>query len=603
MLHHQSSRKSLASDGSGYVIPPVVPFTPRENWQDPVPHPGILDLDTASRHAKTDLTAFISRQLRPVVDSARLQLAAARSAPLRRQSAVDFSKLREYRTSDHGGRVHVLVTDAPPLLPAVQRGQDLTPEEVQTRHARQDSRRLKYRLQRTAARLRPSERVALCHRLVHNSAAGVRVLRSQDGRAHLDGVQTCGSVWMCPVCAAKITEKRRQELQTMIDAHRANGGQLLFLTLTIPHQRHDVLTAPALRKTQRVRHVEISRDTGEIIQECGYEIVCPLTGELIERGGRRSKRVPTGEVVEFVTEHIDRVNGGRLVPGAGGDLVFEASGIVPRLTSAYRRFMSGRAALSQLLNGDDGRADYVGSVRALEVTHGRNNGFHPHLHTLILVNRDLTDTELTRLERRLFVHWSRSVAAEGLGQISRHGLRLERPRVAGDVDPITQYLIKWGAAEELSKLHTKGANAVPDPKKGASPWQLLAAAADGDLRAGAIWQEYATAFKGRRQLVYSHGLREKFGLGKEKTDEELADAPADEREQYELVYQIERPEWIAVRACGDRATLLDLAEYGRVQVAAYIAECLKQFEDQYGPLGVVRREDSILEAASWSETG
>lgn len=604
MGQHQVSRTTRFADKSGSVTEPLTPFMPRKNWHLDVEHPGVDDFYTASRRAKTDITAVIARRSAPVVTPERLQLAAARSRPLRRKAAVDWSKLRAYSDEKLGLVGRVLVTDAPPTLPARERIQDLTSEDVEARHARQDSRRMKYRLQRMAAKLRPSERVACCHRMVKDSAAGVRILRSKDGRAYFDGVQTCGSVWLCPVCAAKITERRRNELQELIDAHRVAGGSLLFLTLTIPHQRHDVLTAPAMRKVKKVQEIEICKDTGEVVREVAYRLVDPTTGEVLEKISSRkaAKLSPTGEIVTVESEHIERVNGGRLIPDADGGLVFEASGIVPRLTSAYRRFMSGRGALSQLLNGDQG-AEYVGSVRALEVTHGRNNGYHPHLHVLLLVDRELSDDELSDLDRQLLCKWARAVEAEGMGEISRHGLRLERPKVAGDIDELTQYVIKWGAAEELSKLHTKkaGMNLHGNGKKGLSPWELLAAAADGDLYAAGIWKEYAAAFKGRRQLVYSHGLRKRYGLAKEKTDEELSDAP--EPEQHEEVHTVTKPQWIALRACGDRATVLDLAEYGTRQVLGYLAECVTQFEAEYGPLGVVRAESSILEAASWSDSG
>lgn len=60
-------------------------------------------------------------------------------------------------------------------------------------------------------------------------------MRHADGSHSLSNLETCGSVWACPVCAAKIGEGRRQELEKLVDAHLAAGGPIYLLTLTIPH--------------------------------------------------------------------------------------------------------------------------------------------------------------------------------------------------------------------------------------------------------------------------------------------------------------------------------------------------------------------------------
>ena len=58
-------------------------------------------------------------------------------------------------------------------------------------------------------------------------------------------VVKCGSVWICPVCSAKIVSGRRQELSDFIDRVYAAGPDYVvsMLTLTIPHQRTDDLSS------------------------------------------------------------------------------------------------------------------------------------------------------------------------------------------------------------------------------------------------------------------------------------------------------------------------------------------------------------------------
>lgn len=96
------------------------------------------------------------------------------------------------------------------------------------------NREARYQLQRAAQGLLPQERVAHCLRSTM-SASGVAVYSSANG-ASFGNLTTCGSVWHCPICSAKITEGRRQELQGAINIWAANGGMVYLMSLTFPHQ-------------------------------------------------------------------------------------------------------------------------------------------------------------------------------------------------------------------------------------------------------------------------------------------------------------------------------------------------------------------------------
>lgn len=86
--------------------------------------------------------------------------------------------------------------------------------------------------------LEPKEqkRVCWCHRAPRGEAMGV--WRQVDGgNARLSGVTTCGSVWHCPVCAAKICEARRRDLSTaMATWMNCEGGGAFLVTKTFPHE-------------------------------------------------------------------------------------------------------------------------------------------------------------------------------------------------------------------------------------------------------------------------------------------------------------------------------------------------------------------------------
>lgn len=100
----------------------------------------------------------------------------------------------------------------------------------------------RFALQSVARSILPESRTAKCLR-IRAREANVQVWNSTKHRtAHYGGLQTCGSVWACPVCAAKIAERRRNEIRQAIDMHRAEGGEVQLLTLTTPHTRFDRLS-------------------------------------------------------------------------------------------------------------------------------------------------------------------------------------------------------------------------------------------------------------------------------------------------------------------------------------------------------------------------
>ncbi|MBB1489657.1 protein rep, partial [Oceanospirillum sediminis] len=64
---------------------------------------------------------------------------------------------------------------------------------------------------------------------------------SKTGKHYYGGLATCGSVWACPVCAARIQEVRRVELaEGMASAYKL-GLQPVMVTLTFPHTRKQSL--------------------------------------------------------------------------------------------------------------------------------------------------------------------------------------------------------------------------------------------------------------------------------------------------------------------------------------------------------------------------
>lgn len=291
----------------------------------------------------------------------------------------------------------------------------------------------KWILQQAHKTLNPSRRYLSCFATIRGDRSEVEVRISGDsGRCYLAGLMTCGSVWACPVCAAKIQAVRAEELKQAIRTAKALGLTVAMLTLTVPHRIHD--------------------DLGEL-----------LTG---------------------FTGSLGAVTGGRAWKG---------------LRDTY---------------------GIAGYVRALEVTFGFKNGWHPHAHVLLFLN---PDTNLDQLKKDIFPLWEKAVISRGLGAPSAAAMKLDGAEKAHAY--VTKFGREWGVAEELVRSHTKSAR-----EGGYSPFDLLGEYAYGNRketsvkRFGALYREYCDVFHGRRQLQWSQGLKKRL-LGSEgRTDAEIADS-------------------------------------------------------------------------------
>lgn len=320
-----------------------------------------------------------------------------------------------------------------------------------------------------------AERVSTCYRAVVPGRGGVDVLHDPGhSAAHYAGLQTCGSVWLCPVCAAKISERRRVELAEACAAWRelGEGRQLALVTLTLQHH-------------------------------------------------------------------------------AGENL----ADVLKTLQKARRHLVSGREASDfNLVWGIEGQ------VRSLEITHG-DNGWHPHMHVLLFINGETNPTQLQEVFKQ---RWQSAVESEGGYASLQYGcdVRFTDEQIS---DYIAKYgkEPKWTAAHEVTKAISK-----TGIREGRTPMKLLFDYNNGDKRAGRLWIQYACNFKGQRQLFWSHGLRKKLGLAKEKTDEEVA---AEQEETAVILTSLTVGAWRVVLRKEARGELLRIAATGdREAVAAFL---------------------------------
>lgn len=127
----------------------------------------------------------------------------------------------------------------------------------------------RFMLQAVARSFFPKSRLDKCLRL-RASNADIQVWKSKEHQTtHYKGLQTCGSVWRCPICAAKISERRRVEVKQAMDAHKAAGGCVNLLTLTCPHQVKDDLVELLAKQAKALNNFWKDRTVKAIFSEMG----------------------------------------------------------------------------------------------------------------------------------------------------------------------------------------------------------------------------------------------------------------------------------------------------------------------------------------------
>jgi len=333
--------------------------------------------------------------------------------------------------------------------------------DPETGEIRQDRTPAEIRIERSALQsvvrdLLPSSRTAKCMRYVQKDRAAVDVFRSiKYKRAHYGGLQTCASVWACPVCSAKISERRRSDLQALIAAHQAAGGVVLLVTRTVPHKRTDDLGELLARITQAEANYKGHRDYKALLRAFGL----------------------------------------------------------------------------------------VGTVRAVEVTHGEVNGWHPHVHELVFLASPVV---LADIEEELSRIWQGAALRAGLDLPSRaHGLTVE------DGSKAAKYASKWGLESELTQWHRKRGKI-----ESRTPFDLLRSViGDDDAWAAALFIQYVEAFHGRHQLQFSRGLKHRYQVA-EVSDEALCQR---QDEDAVLLGNLDIEAWKVVCKTNQRGALLEVA--------------------------------------------
>ncbi len=94
-------------------------------------------------------------------------------------------------------------------------------------------------LQEIARESLPDNRVSVCFRHLIPGVEDVKILHNEKfKRAHYGNLMVCGSIWLCAVCASKISERRKKELIQAVNNHT---GGLAMVSFTMRHSSGDSL--------------------------------------------------------------------------------------------------------------------------------------------------------------------------------------------------------------------------------------------------------------------------------------------------------------------------------------------------------------------------
>lgn len=386
-------------------------------------------------------------------------------------------------------------------------------EGREARERRVEAMRERFGLQRSiqellwqaGANATDQHRTVWCHRTSHSTAGGAQVFRAADGgRARLGGIVTCGQVWTCPVCAAKIAEQRRHELSVAMGRHVGDGGLAYLLTFTFPHDRSNA-------------------------------------GQLAEQ--------------------------------------------LEALAKARQRFQNSRRWKAWCE-----AAGRVGAVTSLEVTYG-SNGWHPHLHMLAFTQPGAfgegdpdpgTGDLSSPLIEELAALWVDCLVKVGLCERSKLADAMRYAFNVRGGSKAAEYVAKygrdaqWGQSSELTRAHAKIGRRRAGAAWHVTPFQLVALIEDGADDLVPAWHEYVAAFRGRRMLTWTPGLKRHFDVI-ELDDEDLAAEGVRPMAEETWVAALSHQQLQAVTACAKLGDLLAFValrcgtEHGQQQVDAWVA--------------------------------
>ncbi|MCQ1582604.1 hypothetical protein [Streptomyces parvus] len=501
--------------------------------------PAARDAARADLEQRLDAARVAGRARRKARQDARTARRAAHHTPAAPGTLSPRSEATDDASSAlHGGaaREAVSLVSTAEQTPWPEGQQTAADGEMKRLRLRDQRRRLREAIQR----LTRLSGLRGCGTSTTGELIGVHV---GTAAVRFAGLQSCHSVWACPICQARIRAARAVELERAALAWLKAGHGLYMATLTVPHWEH-------VRLASRVK--DGHKCAGQ--RSCTCPCKCPVLAP-----GPGQKRPPCTCACPVDPGQLARVvEAWRGVQGGtwwvGRDVIQDGAPAPWPTTAADRLALEtdGRYVRRQEF-GPDGRPlgpatvwqegfrdrwGIVGTTRTIEITWGAN-GWHSHAHVLIWTEDEATDARAERIEEELYNRWAKRCKAVGLPTPARGEIRpKDGKRIGKGVDvtaatrekagAVGKYVIKLQEGGNLAMEMTRADLKVARGQKGKTALELAAVAASGNEKALELWHEFEFATRGMQCLTWSKGLRERLADLVELDDREDDEIPEEE---------------------------------------------------------------------------
>lgn len=291
---------------------------------------------------------------------------------------------------------------------------------------------------------------------------------------------------------------------------------------------------------------------------CGSVWACPVCrSKIVDQRSKELKEIYTKGKAKGYYFYLVTFT----IPHSGNDnlgALHGSSSLGKGLSGAFTKWRSSYIYSKKFKKS----AGLIGDIKALEVTWGMINGFHPHLH-FVMITENKIDPIIW--QKKFLKQWQKDCQKVGLGIPNEKGVKIDSCNDSAQVE----YLSKWSVGAELqsdSAKKAKGINysiaeleymLIDEYKRSSGMYPLPLERISG------ILSGYYKAMHGQKQLQYGNlqtGWKKELLEAEEKEDQELAADQESEKTHAQIVV-LGKKTYKQLKKSGDLSELIESLEY------------------------------------------
>lgn len=304
-------------------------------------------------------------------------------------------------------------------------------------------------------------RVTTCGRTPVQDGGVMMKKTAEGGKSYYSGLASCGSIWACPVCSAKIRNRRAEDISRAAANWTDEGNSVVAAAFTVPHNKGHRL-----------------KDTFEAV-------------------AASFRKIQQGKKWQDLRAELGIMGQIRAVEGTYGD-----NGWHPHIHALF--FCSAR----RYVTSEETYTTSTGKTRTRR-TYGYDVG-------------EIDQAGLVKLTLHLRKAWGDAIEAAGFDRPSEiHGVDVQ---LVASAEEAGAYIAKTQDGKAVGNEVARGDMKL-GRKGGRTPFQILDdfrwTGSESDLR---LWHEWEQVTHGRRAIFWSDHLRALLlpEDGEEATDDEIA---------------------------------------------------------------------------------